>query len=44
MGKTLRCGKDYKKTAQDGKGRWRGCGDKNCPWCISNRTNKMRVK
>ena len=44
MTRTLRCGKDYKKTEHDGKGRWRGCGDRYCAWCISNRTNKMRVK
>lgn len=27
------------KPARDG-GIWRGCGDKNCPWCITTRTNK----
>lgn len=27
------------KQARDGK-IWRGCGDKNCPWCKDTRTNK----
>jgi len=44
MTRTLRKGDDFKKTCNDGKGMYRGCGDKYCPWCISNRTNRMRVK
>lgn len=43
MSRTLRSGKDYKKTAHDGKGRYRGCGDRNCPWCIDNRTHNKRL-
>jgi hypothetical protein len=39
MTRTFRTDKNYKKTARDGEP-WRGCGDKNCPWCISTRTNK----
>jgi len=23
---------------------WRGCGDNNCSWCISNRTNKKNIE
>jgi len=42
MSRTLRTGSDYKKTEKDGKGRWRGCGDKTCPWCIGDRTNNTR--
>ena len=44
LSKTLRSGSDYKKTERDGHGRWRGCGDKYCPWCISNRLNNKRVR
>ena len=43
MSRTLRKGDDFKKTCNDGKGMYRGCGDKYCPYCISNRTNNMRV-
>lgn len=43
MTRTYRCDKNYNKTARDGHGRYRGCGDKYCPWCISNRTNKFRL-
>ena len=39
MTKTLRKDNNYKKTAIDGAP-WRGCGDKNCAWCKSTRTNK----
>lgn len=44
MTRTYRCDGNYEKKANDGKGMWRGCGDKYCTWCISNRTNKMRNK
>lgn len=44
MSRTFRSDENYERKARDGKGRYRGCGDKHCSWCISNRKLKVILK
>ncbi len=41
MTRTYRMNDEYKKVARDGVP-YRGCGDKYCGWCVSDRTNNTR--